>query len=92
MKVEQQEDATSGEFFIRLNDKKLAKMTYSKAGEDRIIVDHTEVGDELRGQGAGYKMVEVAVNYAREKGISIVPLCPFARSVFDKRPEFGDVL
>jgi uncharacterized protein len=67
-------------------------MTYSKAGADRIIIDHTEVGDELRGQGAGKQMVEKAVAYAREKKISIIPLCPFARSVFDKNPELRDVL
>ena len=30
--------------------------------------------------------------YAREKGIKIIPLCPFAKSVFDKTPEFRDVL
>ena len=44
------------------------------------------------GTGAGKKMVEAAVLYAREKGISIIPLCVFARSVFDKTPEYKDVL
>lgn len=37
-------------------------------------------------------MVAKAVDFAREKGIKIIPLCPFAKSVFDKVKEFNDVL
>jgi predicted GNAT family acetyltransferase len=44
------------------------------------------------GKGFGKKMVVKAVEFAREKGIKIIPLCPFAKSVFDKTPEFNDVL
>lgn len=69
-----------------------AQMTYVPTGEDKIIIDHTEVNDELRGQGAGKMMVEAAVKYARQNNKKIIPLCPFAKSVFDKTPEFQDVL
>ena len=46
---------------------KKAEMTYTWAGKDRIIIDHTEVDDDLRGQGVGLQMVEAAVSFAREK-------------------------
>ncbi|UJS28873.1 N-acetyltransferase [Macrococcoides canis] len=69
-----------------------AMMTYVKTGEGLIIIDHTEVSDELRGQGAGYSMVDAAVQYARDNELKIVPLCPFAKSVFDKKSEYKDVL
>lgn len=90
--VKQQETDSKGSFYIEKNGERIAEMTYSKAGDDRIIIDHTEVSDVLRGQGAGKQMVEKAVAYAREKKISIIPLCPFARSVFDKNPSLRDVL
>ena len=48
--------------------------------------------EALRGQGAGKKMVEIAVVYAREKNLKILPLCPFAKSVFDKTLDYSDVL
>jgi hypothetical protein len=67
-------------------------MTYSKAGDNMIIIDHTDVSDNLRGQGAGKQLVMKAVEYARSNNIKILPLCPFAKSVFDKTPEIGDVL
>ena len=37
-------------------------------------------------------MVAKVVEFAREKSIKIMPLCPFAKSVFDKVTEFQDVL
>lgn len=79
-------------FYIGEKDKPLAEMTYSKAGAETIIIDHTQVSDELKGQGAGKQLVTAAVEYARTKHIKIIPLCPFARSVFEKVKEFRDVL
>ena len=67
-------------------------MTFVFAGNDKIIIDHTEVNEGNNGKGFGKKMVAKAVEYAREKNIKIIPLCPFAKKVFDKTPEFRDVL
>jgi uncharacterized protein len=33
-----------------------------------------------------------AVDYARKNQIKVIPLCRFAKSVFDKTPEIKDVL
>jgi len=92
LEVKHEEHESKGAFYIEEGGKRMAEMTYSKAGADRIIIDHTQVDDKIRGQGAGEKMVERAVAYARKKGISIIPLCPFARSVFNKNPALRDVL
>ena len=81
-----------GAFYIEVEGKQEAMMTFVYAGEDRIIIDHTEVNPGNEGKGFGKKMVTKAVEFAREKGIKIVPLCPFVKSFFDKTPEFTDVL
>ena len=57
-----------------------------------MIIEHAGVSDALRGKNVGYQLVRTAVEYARANNIKIIPLCPFARSVFDKKPEFADVL
>jgi predicted GNAT family acetyltransferase len=82
----------NGAFFIEIDRKQEALMTFVFAGDDKIIIDHTEVNPGNNGKGFGKKMVAKAVEFAREKGIKIIPLCPFAKSVFDKTPEFSDVL
>ena len=92
MEVKREEEENKGAFFIEVNGEKKAEMTYSKAGDKMIIIDHTEVDDTLRGEGTGKQMVVAAVNFARENKIKIMPLCPFASSVFKKTPEFRDVL
>ena len=92
MNIDHLEHGSKGAFIIKENNQRLAEMTYSKAGDRLIIIDHTEVSDALRGKGAGNQLVSAAVNYAREKNIKILPLCPFAKAIFDKTPEFSDVL
>lgn len=90
-KIEQLEMGNKGAFEYFEDSNKLAEMTYVFTGDDKFIIDHTEVDDSLRGKGVGRQLVEAAVNFAREKSLKILPLCPFAKSVFDKTPEFQDV-
>lgn len=92
MDVQHRDSGTKGAFFIEQNGRQLAEMTYVWAGKERIIIDHTEVSDELRGQGTGKQLVAAAVDFARERAIKILPLCPFAKSVIGRVPEFQDVL
>ena len=81
-----------GYFHIDIEGKTEAKMTFVFAGTDKIIIDHTEVNEGNNGKGYGKMMVAKAVEFAREKNIKIIPLCPFAKKVFDKTPGYNDVL
>jgi predicted GNAT family acetyltransferase len=92
MLIQHKKVGTKGIFFVESDGNILAEMAYTMAGPDKMIIEHTEVSDELRGQNVGYQFVHTAVEYARTHEIKIVPLCPFAYSVFKKKPEFGDVL
>lgn len=92
MEILHKDDGTKGAFFVKDENKILAEMTYVWAGTDRIIVDHTDVNETLKGKGIGKQMVAKAVEFAREKSIKVTPLCPFARSVFDKVNVYNDVL
>lgn len=92
MEVKQSNNEKKGSFFVEVDNKVEAEMTYVWAGPQKIIIDHTEVSEKLKGQSAGKWMLEKAVQFARENGIKILPLCPFAKSVFDKTPEYSDVL
>tara|TARA_R110002051_G_scaffold127250_2_gene200931 strand:- start:2851 stop:3144 length:294 start_codon:yes stop_codon:yes gene_type:complete len=92
MEIKQTEDTKKGAFTAYSDAIEAGKMTYTWAGNTKFIIDHTEVNPEFNGQGVGKKMVMEAVKMAREKKVKILPLCPFAKSVFDKTPEIGDVL
>lgn len=89
--IEHETGEHRGAFFIRRDGKRLAEMTYTRSATVTII-DHTSVDDALRGTGAGRRLVAAAVEWARAEGIRLLPLCPFAKSVFDKTPSYADVL
>lgn len=88
-----EETGSKGRYVTRPDpDGPEAEMTYSRAGESLLIIDHTGVPDEYRGQDVGLALVTRAVEDARAKGLRILPLCPFAASQFRRHPEWRDVL
>jgi predicted GNAT family acetyltransferase len=60
--------------------------------DTQMMIEHTEVDEELRGGNLGYELVQKAVDFARSHHYTIIPLCQFARAVLEKKPEFRDVL
>ena len=90
--IEHKSSLTRGSFHYFEDGKEAGVMTYTKAGEDMIIIDHTEVFPEFNGKGIGKKLVLEGVKYARENKLKILPLCPFAKALFMKLPEIQDVL
>jgi uncharacterized protein len=91
MKIEHEHSGHRGAFVWMEDGERLAVMSYTVAGS-RVIIDHTDVDDRLRGKGAGKQLVKSAVEWARRENVKLMPLCPFAKSVFDKTPEYSEVL
>ena len=92
MEIQQINDTRRGYFEAVEDGKQAGKMTYTWAGDSKFIIDHTEVNEEFNGRGVGKKLVMAAVEFARTNNLKIIPLCPFAKSVFDKVDEIHDVL
>ncbi|MEO3997335.1 DUF5996 family protein [Mesorhizobium sp. CAU 1732] len=89
--VEREDGASKGRYRLLIGGIE-AEMTYSRAGDGLIIIDHTEVPDALRGRKVGERLVRQAVEDARRDGVSIIPLCPFAKAQIARHPEWQDVL
>ncbi|KGE17725.1 GNAT family N-acetyltransferase [Paenibacillus wynnii] len=80
-------------FWVAGEEKVLAEITYKHQGDSRILViEHTRVSEELRGQGTGEELVKAVVDKARNEGLKIVPVCSYAAHQFKKHPEYQDVL
>lgn len=91
MEIKREDNGKKGAFLAMEGETQAGMMTYVWAGEGKFIIDHTEVNPEFNGQGVGKKMVMAAVEFARENNLKITPLCPFAKSVFDRMVEIQDV-
>ena len=92
MVVEHKRTGNKGMFYVEYENEIAAEMVYSMRSDTEMIIEHTEVSDALRGKNIGYELVHAGVEYARHHGLKIIPVCPFARSVFNKKPDFSDVL
>ena len=67
-------------------DGELAELLYrTRAG--RLILVHTEVPEALGGRGLGGELVRAAIGKATAEGMTLVPLCPFARGWLERHPE-----
>ncbi|MBR1611334.1 MAG: N-acetyltransferase [Methanobrevibacter sp.] len=60
--------------------------------EGRWVISRTDVDLGYEGRGIGRKLIHSVVENARLEGIKIFPMCPYAKSVFLKTPEYDDVL
>lgn len=92
IEVKQNNDEKHGNFEAFIEGNRAGLMTYTWAGEERFIIDHTEVDEAYNGQGVGKEMLLAAVDFARKNGKTIIPLCPFAKATFQKHEELQDVL
>lgn len=90
-RVEREDGASKGRYWLAIAGAE-AEMTYSRASETMIIIDHTHVPDALRGQKIGERLVRQAIEDARREGFAIIPLCPFAKAQIHRHPEWQDVL
>jgi uncharacterized protein len=69
-----------------------AEMTFTRAGDGLVIIDHTGVPAVFRGQGVGQALVTRAVTDFRAAGLKVLPLCPFAAAQFRRHPDWADLL
>ena len=58
----------------------------------KIILTHTEVPPQHEGKGIGTALIRFALAAARERGLEVVPLCPFFAAYIAKHPEEQDLL
>jgi predicted GNAT family acetyltransferase len=79
-------DNTDASRFELRADGWLAELVYRLRG-DRLVLVHTEVPVELEGRGIGGRLVTAAVDRAAREGLTLVPLCPFARDWLERHPE-----
>jgi predicted GNAT family acetyltransferase len=59
--------------------------------DGRMIVPHVEAAHALRGTGAAGRLMEGVVDAARQRGLKIVPLCPYADAWMRRHPETADL-
>lgn len=85
--------AGNNKFYVGEDEQNpMAEITFDTSDENNLVIDHTYVSNELRGQGMAGKLVDRVVKHAREQDKKIVALCPYAKNKIEKSEEHKDIL
>jgi uncharacterized protein len=57
-----------------------------------VALVHTEVDPVYEGKGLAGVLVEGALQDLRERGLRVIPVCPFVRSWLRRHPEYTDLI
>lgn len=79
------DNPAAGRFEVR-TEEEVAELIYRKNG-NRLVLVHTGVPDALGGHGIAGQLVQAALDKAAASGMTVVPLCPYARSWLKRHPD-----
>ena len=54
----------------------------------KIAFTHTEIDPRFEGHGLGGRLARSALDSARERGLEVLPFCPFIRGWIAKHPDY----
>ncbi len=74
-----------------LHGQRIGEITFVRVGADKLIIDYTAVAPEFRKHNIGLTLVRNVANMARAQHRHVIALCPFARAMFNRFPEFDDI-
>jgi predicted GNAT family acetyltransferase len=83
-------NATANRLELDISDS-TAFIEYKLSGHNLFLI-HTEVPKELEGKGVGGAIVQKALQYAKDNGYKIVPLCVFVQSYLKRHKEWDDIV
>jgi predicted GNAT family acetyltransferase len=69
----------------------LAVVVYNLSGENLMITE-TLVPEALEGQGIARRLAKHVIADARDRGLLILPVCPFFSAYLQKHAEHADVV
>lgn len=69
-----------------------AELTFTRRSPALISADHTGAPDTMKGMGAALALVQFMVADAHERGLKILPICPYVKAQYRKHPEWSDVM
>lgn len=88
--ISKEDNGKKGRFVLEVDGQFAGEMTFTWAGPSKMIIDHTGVEEAFGGKGYGKELVLAAIDLAKDQNLKILPLCPFAKKVFDKHPEWSE--
>lgn len=85
-------DSAEGERYEIQSDGKLAGFLQYRLRPGLIELVHTEIDEEFEGRGLGSRLISFALDDARERGLAVLPFCPFVNDYIQRHPRYVDLV
>lgn len=63
----------------------VGEVTFTRDGDDVLVIDHTGVDPSQRGQGLAEQLVRHVYEKAKKEGLKVDPVCWYAKKVFEEK-------
>ena len=70
----------------------LAGFVQYELGDNEIAFTHTQTDDRFRGHGLAGRLVQAALDEARERHLAVLPYCPFVKDWITRHREYADLV
>ncbi|MCM3125261.1 GNAT family N-acetyltransferase [Mesobacillus sp. AQ2] len=70
----------------------VGEVTFTRDGDDFLVVNHTGVDPDYRGKGIAEELVRHVAEKAKNEGLKIDPVCSYAKKELERKPEYSGVL
>jgi uncharacterized protein len=79
--------------FVAVVDGRVAALAEFMQTPELIIFTHTETDPTFEGQGVASQLVRWALEDARTRGYSVLPVCPFVSGLIARHPaDYADLV
>lgn len=85
------DDREAKRFVITVDGEPAGFAEYRDRG-GAISLVHTEIDERFEGRGLGGRLVAAALDDARDRGLAVLPFCPFVKSYIERHPEYLDLV
>jgi predicted GNAT family acetyltransferase len=76
---------------LLLEGERVGELLY-RAHDDFLTLIHTEVDPRFEGRGLADHLVTSALDDIRERGLQIVPICPYVAAFMGRHPEYESLV
>jgi predicted GNAT family acetyltransferase len=85
-------DAPERKRFEVTVDDELAGFLVYRSRKGLLALIHTEVEERFEGRGLGGRLARFALDHARERGLAVLPFCPFVNEWIKRHPDYVDLV
>jgi predicted GNAT family acetyltransferase len=85
------DEPESARYILEVDGERIGLLTYRLEG-GQIALTHAEVHPRSGGRGLGSELAAYALDDARRRGLSVLPLCPFISDYIRRNPDQADLV